>query len=150
MKFTQLFLALMSIAIEAKPIATPSDNIDESEILARSPFAMDDRMPSTTKGYLIRHYLLSSSNAISSLDCDASGTSGVLINASDPPAKGNLSPAQGSLKLVSLNSGYHLSLYSGQNQSPSGSPSLRVNSGNVGNCWNASPGFQSWGLYNGN
>ncbi|KAL2208239.1 hypothetical protein CC79DRAFT_1397663 [Sarocladium strictum] len=142
MKYALILVSVLATVAQAAPVAELVIDVEHSPVLERSPFTVEDRSIHPRAANL--KFTVWPGN-----NCDNSGTTGTSITA-DGPSKGNFNPAQKSVKLVSLNSGYHISFYDGLNQSPSGSPSLRLNSGNVGNCWNSNIGWLSEGLYTGN
>ncbi|KAK0383848.1 hypothetical protein NLU13_9759 [Sarocladium strictum] len=140
MKTTNFLFALMAVAVNAQPIDERTAEVEIFPTLADSG-AIDARSIEARAANL-------QFTVWDNINCEANG-GGTTISAADATSKGNFNSAQKSIKLNALNSGYHLSFYTGRGQSPSGSPNLRLNSGNVGNCWNYSPGWLSWGLYSG-
>ncbi|KAI1324536.1 hypothetical protein F5Y16DRAFT_380552 [Xylariaceae sp. FL0255] len=72
-------------------------------------------------------------------NCDGSD---IVVTANGNGAKGNFNPEQFSVVLNEINAGFHLTLYSGQDQS---NVVERLNSENVGQCFPV--GFQSWGIF---
>ncbi|KAI8627874.1 hypothetical protein F5Y19DRAFT_477046 [Xylariaceae sp. FL1651] len=131
MKFIHVLVALVAAISQAQPI-------EEGNV----PVLLPERDLTSTEPARLRKRADVTFVVYTSADCSTGGTT---IYASGNGAKGDFSTAQHSVKVTQLNSAYHLSLYTARSQS--GSLNLRLNSGNVNQCWTYSGGWLSYGLY---
>ncbi|KAI0203553.1 hypothetical protein F4808DRAFT_467001 [Astrocystis sublimbata] len=127
MQFSQIFVALVAAVAQAQPLES-AHQVDEAE-LAQLAKRSDASFTTYT-------------------DRGCSGT-GEPHSPTGNGAKDNFAGTRKSLRLSSITPGFHLTLYSAKNQAGIKDP--RLNSGNVGQCWDAgSANWLSWGLFNDN
>ncbi|KAI0907602.1 hypothetical protein F4823DRAFT_564656 [Ustulina deusta] len=128
MKFVHVFAALAATIAQAQPTE------------AQVPLAKVEA--DTAEPSLLQKRSAAVLTVYTSSDCSSGGAT-ITVGGN---AKGNFATGQHSVKISSLNDAYHLSLYTATNQGRS--LNLRLNSGNVGQCWTYSGDWFSYGAYN--
>ena len=141
MKFTYIATGLMAALASAQPIVEE----DKSSVDFASGAVTGELAPQLVSEVLAERALAKRANVqftvFKSPDCSGSGTG---IGATASGSKGNFSPAQQSIRITQLTNGWHLSLYTGSQQS---GVLTRFYAGEVGanKCYTGS--WLSYGLF---